>query len=529
MTRMFSDDDRPKFRGVAPLVVMMVVGLCMSLAACRSGSDLPSADSQRLTPVTGPVAPPGHATQPSTPAPSTGTIATHAPSVTTSTGSTAASTTGFDPTTSTAIGAKDDPNAPVDLTRPDAFPLRVEPNSRQLWGADGHPFLLVGDAAWSLIAELDRGGVDQYLADRRSRGFNTVLVSLIEHRFSSNAPNDAAGDPPFTTPGDFSTPNEAYFQHADWVLQRLADEGFAVLLVPDYAGWEGGDDGWWNEMRASDPNVLEEYGRFVGNRYAHFDNIIWVNGGDYNPDDKAPLEAVARGIAESDPDAVTTAHLTPDDPPRDYWSGADWLELDNVYTYNPVFDAAAAAFTESTMPFFLMESFYENEHGVSTRELRTQAYHALLTGATGHVFGNNPIWHFSGPGIFEAPVDWQDALDGPGSHGVTAISRLMGSLEWWVLQPDLDGSLLVDGLEGGGTRAVAATADDDSWGIVYVPTKRVITVDLSRLAGVGARVTWYDASTGTPKWQSELTDDTQVRLDTPDGGDGDWVLLLSAR
>src|SRR5690606_20547631 len=87
------------------------------------------------------------------------------------------------------------------------------------------------------------------------------------------------------------------------------------------------------------------------------------------------------------------------------------------------------------MPSFLIESTYENEHGATGRQLRMQAYQALLTGAAGHVFGNNPIWHFDGPGIYAAPVDWKEALGSEGARGMTHLMKLMGALPWWELVP----------------------------------------------------------------------------------------------
>ena len=83
------------------------------------------------------------------------------------------------------------------------------------------------------------------------------------------------------------------------------------------------------------------------------------------------------------------------------------------------------------MPYFLMESAYENEHDVSTRQLRTQAYQALLAGATGQLFGNNPIWHFGSGGLARAPVDWQEALGEPGSRSMSVVGQIFGSLRWW--------------------------------------------------------------------------------------------------
>src|SRR5262245_4481714 len=55
-----------------------------------------------------------------------------------------------------------------------AYPLRADGASRRLVDAQGRPFFVVGDAAWSLVSGLTRDDASRYLADRRARGFNTV-------------------------------------------------------------------------------------------------------------------------------------------------------------------------------------------------------------------------------------------------------------------------------------------------------------------------------------------------------------------
>jgi hypothetical protein len=94
------------------------------------------------------------------------------------------------------------------------FPLKTADNGRFLIDQKGEPFLVAGDTAWSLMAQLSDENIDRYLDDRQRRGFNSIIVNLIEHRFSSNAPLTRAGLAPFTRTGDFSTPNPAYFDFA---------------------------------------------------------------------------------------------------------------------------------------------------------------------------------------------------------------------------------------------------------------------------------------------------------------------------
>jgi hypothetical protein len=424
---------------------------------------------------------------------------------------------------------------PVDQRARPRFPLRVLPRHRYLVDKAGKPFLIQGDSPWSLIADLKRNEVDQYLADRKRRGFNTLLVNLLEHTYASKAPANAYGVAPFTKSGDFSTPNEAYFRHADWVLRRASSMGFLVLLAPAYIGYRGGDDGWWKDMVANGPKKLREYGRYLGRRYSGLHNIVWVQGGDANPPIEGLVDALAAGIAETDPDALQTGHPGPESAPLDTWDRRTWLTVNNVYTYKDVHARSIKEYRRSELPFFLMESAYEGEHSVSTRRLRIQAWQALLAGATGQLFGNNPIWHFSGPGLFPASQTWRQALDSPGARSMTVVSKVFGALPWWRLTPDEAGTrLILAGRGGGDERAVAALSCDGQWGLMYLPARRPVTVDLRAFAGSKVTFTWIDASSGASVPASPRSANVRrdISLEPPGrnaAGDSDWLLRMVAR
>ncbi len=438
------------------------------------------------------------------------------------------------------------------------FPLTVEPGKRYLVDAAGKPFLIQGEAAWSLIADLTREEVDIYLDDRRARGFNTLLVNLIEHRYAVNAPANAYDEPPFLGQAfalantltdwvprygisiaslfaNYATPNDAYFAHVDWVLRRAADKGFLVLLVPSYAGYQGGVEGWYTAMVANGADRLRRYGEYLGRRYRDFDNIVWVMAGDYDPPDKDLVRAIADGIREYDPRALQTVHGGPETSVLDYWDGAPWLQVDTVYTYQPVYIAALEHHARpERRPFFLIESHYEDERDVTERDVRMQAYQALLCGAAGQIFGNNPIWHFNGPGLYPAPVSWPQALASPGSQSMTHLGQLMATVPWWLLQPDEDHALLTGGLGSEDTHAVAARASDGSFALVYLPTTREITLDLGELAGPQVVARWYDpvdgrflAVSGSP---FPATGSRRLRPERARNraGDEDWALILES-
>lgn len=416
------------------------------------------------------------------------------------------------------------------------LPLAIAPNGRYFVDAAGAPFLIQGDAAWSLIAQLRREDVGRYLDDRRRRGFNAILVSLIEHRFATHAPKNAYGQAPFLAPGDFARPNEAYFAHADWVLRQAEKDGMLVFLTPCYTGINGGGEGWYREMVAAGPERLRQYGEYLGRRYRDFKNIVWVNAGDYNPPDKSLVRAVAEGIMKEEPQAFQTASGAPETAALDYWRGEPWLSVNSVYTYNPVYIAMRKEQAQDKrMPYFLLESAYENEHGATGQRLRMQAWQSVLMGAAGQIFGNNPIWHFDGPGLYATPFTWEEALDSDGARSMTHLGALMNALAWWRMQPDLGGSLLVDGFGSRAERAVAALADDGSFAVVYLPTRRDIVIDLGRLAGPHVAARWYDPADGNfadiagSPFSANGRHRFAAKRDANSAEQGDRVLVLQSR
>ena len=412
------------------------------------------------------------------------------------------------------------------------FPLRVSNNKRYLVDANGRPFLIHGDTSWSLIAQLRRGDAWHYLDDRRDRGFNTILVNLLEHKFSSNPPANAYGNEPFLVRGDFTTPNEAYFAHADAVIRQARKRGILVLLVPAYLGYGGGSEGWYQKMVANGSTKLRRYGEYLGKRYSNMKNILWVHGGDYNPPRMELVSAIVNGIRKFDTDGLHTMHCAPEFSAFECAGTQGWLDINNVYTYGAVVDDALPAYKRKpNMPYFLMESNYENEHNVTERRLRTQAHQANLSGAAGQIFGNNPIWHFDGPGLDPVPITWKQALSGTGSKSMMQLRKLFDNTAWERLRPDSNGAFLVSGQGGGLDRAVAAYSEKHSLGLVYVPTSRVITLDLRKLTEPKVKARWFDPANG--KYRniagSPFTTDRKKAFRSPgnnSSNSGDWVLVL---
>lgn len=104
------------------------------------------------------------------------------------------------------------------LSSEQSVPLRVSDNGRYIEAAGGTPFLLHGDTGWSLIVQRFKEEIKEYMQNRRQMGFNAILLNLIECFLADRPPKNKAGYEPFTQSGDFSTPNELNFAHADCEL-----------------------------------------------------------------------------------------------------------------------------------------------------------------------------------------------------------------------------------------------------------------------------------------------------------------------
>lgn len=413
------------------------------------------------------------------------------------------------------------------------FPLRVAENHRYLEDAAGRPFLITGDTAWSLIGDLSREDAEKYLADRQRRGFNTILVNLIEHRFSRNAPRNFYKRAPFDVNAAFSKPNDAYFDDADWILQRARERGFLVLLTPAYMGVNGEGEGWFKEMTAAGPDAVKSYGRYLGQRLQKYNNIIWVQGGDFDPPDRILANALAEGIAETDPDALQTFHASRDTDVALNWKGAPWLDLDTIYTYGDVAAKSLIRYiTGSVSPFFLIEGIYEGEQGATEQTVRSIAYSAILSGACGQIFGNNPIWHFYGPGVREQFMSWPEALSSRGSQSMTHLKEFFNGIDWWKLEPE-QGKLLVAQAETAQGYAIGSRSPDGSLAVIYLFGRHSVELNKNALSPSLTGARWFDPASGkyTVAVQKKADQVDTVKFETPrkrnSADNVDWVLVLS--
>ncbi len=176
--------------------------------------------------------------------------------------------------------------------------LRVMENGRYLALSDGRPFFYLGDTAWELFHRLDREEADRYLRNRADKGFTVIQAVVLAELGGLDDPNPY-GETPLVD-RDPTRPNEAYFEHVDYIVDRAEELGLFVGMLPTWGSW-------WklvgeNRTRLFTLETARAYGAFLGRRYAP-KPIIWIVGGDQNvhgEEERALIEAMAQGLREGD-------------------------------------------------------------------------------------------------------------------------------------------------------------------------------------------------------------------------------------
>ena len=433
-----------------------------------------------------------------------------------------------------------------------AYPLKVSANRRYLVDQNNVPFLIAGDVPQVIVTMASAAVAASYFDDRQAHGFNAMWIDvLVASPYYPESREDGGtydGILPFTghLPGgndtahyDLTKPNEAYFSRVDQMLKLAANHGMVVFLDPIETGQ------WVPTARNNGLSACGIYGRYLGNRYKRFDNIIWLNGNDFNtweePEDDQVLRAVALGIKSVDPRHLHTIELNVhtsssyDDP-----TWVPIVSLNGTYTYSPTYLQMWHSYNQTpTAPTYLLEAHYDLmdfgkpwDYGTPP-VLRRQEYWAMLSGGKGQLYGNGYTCYFMS--------GWKVHIDTVGVSQFMIWHDFFSSLPWQDLVPDQNRTVVTAGLGTLGdfqTRVsksdycTAAKTPDGSFVIAYMPTARTITVNMASLKAP-ANAKWFDPTDGAYTTAPEGPfANSGTRQFTPPGnnhdGDSDWVLLLDA-
>ena len=470
----------------------------------------------------------------------------------------------------------------------DCQPMRVSANGRFIVDEGAAPVFVLGDTAWALGWKLGRTDVDEYLADRKRNGFNTIgMVSYSPWHIGPNVYGDmpfpvVANDWEHATPieTEGSDPRDAdaydYWDHLDYVLAKACEYGLYVLLNPTYgdfvSGSYSGDDTsrvYFNAVSAY------AFGNWIGGRFGRYSHITWMIGGDRNavlPDrDVRPVyRALAEGIADAvnglnnhdgAADYSTTVmsywprkSMTNSAGPNssDWFHGDEWLDFNSIqdWPWDQLNSIERDWIRDPAKPTWLYEGRYEGFSAPwGAHQARYQAWQTVLVGGFGHLFGNETTYMF-GNEWFPQEGDrevWTQSAASDGSLDMQHLRSMMETLTTQQYLSRLPGHDILRGNTGQvgyltSSRVVASRGAARDFAVIYTAGGRAFSVDMSQLAGPTMNAYWFDPRTG--EWLARGERSKQLgtverqmvsgpggeveSFEPPDGvGDAqDWALFL---
>ena len=227
------------------------------------------------------------------------------------------------------------------------FPLKLGENQRHLVDQAGRPFLYHADTPWLLFTKLTEAEAKDYIGRRKEQGFTALQIQLTGFPGMTNRAGALpfAGTPPEQ---DFAQPNEKYFTHVDRVIAEAQRQGMLLAIAPAWSGccgegWAGKEkNGALRPLNANGAEKSREFGRWLGNRYGKFANVMWILGGDNDPNNaRAEIRALGLGLKDTAPQQHITYHAASTHSSTDVWPADErWLDVSMVYTYFRGFNKA---------------------------------------------------------------------------------------------------------------------------------------------------------------------------------------------
>jgi hypothetical protein len=427
--------------------------------------------------------------------------------------------------------------------------LKVTADGHYLQFDDGLPFFWLGDTGWELFHRLTKEEINIYLENRRAKGFNVIQAVILAEFNGLKRPNQY-GEVPLTDL-DPAKPNEKYFELVDYTVQLAQEKNMFMGLLPT---WGDKVTKIWGEG----PVIFNEnnayiYGKWLGDRYKKYPNIIWILGGDRPPitdsvDYRPIWRAMAKGITEgSGGKAIFTYHTWGGHSTSEYIHNEEWLSINTMQSgHGSGHDVEVWKMIERdrgltpTKPTLDAEPNYE-DHPVNPwpkwdpatgyfrdYDVRKQTYRSVFSGACGVTYGHHAVWQFLSARedtINHADRYWTDAINRPGAFQVGYLKRLIESYSPLDRMPDQ--SIITEGQGEKGEYMAAFRDKNNKYAMIYLPVGKKIAVNTSFMEGDSIRISWFDPRIGKTENASLIKKETIMNLVSPTAGvENDWVLII---
>jgi Protein of unknown function (DUF4038)/Putative collagen-binding domain of a collagenase len=447
----------------------------------------------------------------------------------------------------------------------DLSPLRVSADGHFMEKENGEPFFWLGDTAWRLFANLDSTEIKQYFKQRKEQGFNVIQCSLLHGGIQEK---NAYGEMAFHEK-NLDKPNEKFWKNIDYVLQKGTESGFYMAILPAWGRT-------YTETLPKDSAIVKvfefdtvgvyKFGKFVGNRYKNYKNIIWVLGGDAYAKRHPIYENLAKGITEmfADGDAKKTmltyhpnggTYRPPATSSGEFYHEKSWMDFNMIQSGHRIGNRNFERIFEDynripAKPTIDAEPCYEkhpNIHDYKNGELndwhvRNRGYWSVLAGAFGYTYGATGIYDMSKPerkGKMSHFKDyWYVAMNYEGANDMIHLKNLFESRPFISPARVPDQSLVLNQSASWESHVQVARAADFGYIIAYMTNGTEAKLDIFKNNSFAYKAWWFNPRDGktynnegklTTKPFATIKKSSQVPTFNPPANPAegnDWVLVL---
>ena len=403
---------------------------------------------------------------------------------------------------------------PVLAEEQPVYPIKVSDNNRYFVDQEGKPVFWLGTTQWQLFREYKLEEARTILEKTANKGFVFAQVMLMG--VGDGTKPNVYGHKPWINNNPL-TPNEAYFQNVDAVVQ-IARESNVIISMTLYHQ---------RYRKCITAENGREWAKWLAQRYKDAPNIVWSMTPEAKQEFVPVLRELAVGLHEGD-GGYHLITFKPDPAPysSSFIHEESWLDFDSMQTWKSVeliYPMVTHDYNlKPVKPVLMAEGAYEHgsEYGfdVSPLWIRRQAYYSYLAGAH-HTYGHNDSWRV-------LPT-WKQALDAPGAVQLGILKKIfLGLNEWWYLVPD-QSIFASGGQTQGQILNLAARHKDGKWIMVYLGSKASFSINMDKIAAAKVNARWVDPKSGNSIEVGSFINTGTQSFSTPEGWE-DAILILES-
>jgi len=431
-------------------------------------------------------------------------------------------------------------------------PLRVSADGRHLEYGNRKPFFWLADTAWNGPLKAGQADWDEYLADRKLKGFSVIQFVATQWL---GGDTDADGATAYQNPRRIEI-DSAFFHRLDRRIDRINDFGLIAAPVLAWAATWNKEAISLNPGASLSEDQLIVLIRHLVSRYgAH--QVVWIlsGDGDYGGPEAERWRRIGRatlagsrrlatmhpaGRMRVDKEFECEPWYSINGYQSGQWKGAEsprWINerllegcsvRENSARIMPTIDLEPCY--EDHLPLDFRDPDVPGSQRIDALAVRRACYWSLLASPVAGVsYGAHGIWSWQESSA--VPLNhpesgmartWKEALRFAGSESMSHLQAILKSMEWWRLNPCPEMLSVQPGIDSPLEFVSAACSPESDVAVVYAPAGGVVSLRPgffgASLEAKCIEAKCVDPATGRELWKRQFGD-SGAPVDCGTGGD----------